>query len=805
MAARCEDYRSRSSYRLRLIPAAVLTLVALLTLGFGPFPSATASASTNSYQVTVPGTSSFTNSEIYLQAGDRVAIEAAGDVYVAQSSVAISPDGFSNPAGSSYVAPGLRTYSLVGCIGGLGGWFQVGGCSSFTASKAGYLVLAVNDEWFGDNSGQWTVWVSVTCGGTSPGGGQKSLHIWWPNGGENMVVGTQEAAQWTTTGSVPLVDVLISRDGGQTWKLVAENISNTGYLLTTVGTPTSDSCLIGIGDSYSWNGNWYSVWDQSDRTFRITAPVSTYTVNASAPAGHGSVSPTSKSVQAGGSVDITMSPDSGYKVGKVTDNGADVTSQVVPLYGGGEGYSDYRLVNVQANHTVVVTFSQKAPTTYRISTSTSGGGGTITPANPDITAGSSATLTVTPSSGYEIDTVYVDEAKQTVSQRSGYIVQLSNIQGPHTVTASFRVVSTASGWGAVLTTWNGVEIHSNFPTPNYDANGDGDWDDQWWSDTGWKWQCVELAQRLYYVNYAKGWVRQKVWAVDYAAQMFDYADSLGLKTVLNGQTPGPQPGDLIVYSYTPGSGYDKYGVAIGHVSVVTSAPSGGSVGVAEQNWSTTGTAALDYGGGWLSDSRDSGKAVIRGWIRHPVSGSAQFSDTSGSPYSAAIADVAEDGVVGGFDDGTFRPNALLTRQQFAKMIVLALGLTVTGNEVCPFVDVEGQLGSDPFYPSKYVAVCAAHGITTGKTATIFGPNDSITREQLITMVVRAASLPSPSSSFSPVFSSGQFSWDQHYQNARKAAYAGLLSGLQGLGLSYNFEATATRGECAQILYNLRQR
>jgi hypothetical protein len=52
------------------------------------------------------------------------------------------------------------------------------------------------------------------------------------------------------------------------------------------------------------------------------------------------------------------------------------------------------------------------------------------------------------------------------------------------------------------------------------------------------------------------------------------------------------------------------------------------------------------------------------------------------------------------------------------------------------------------------------------------------------------------------FSPGQFYPEEHYTNARKAAYAGLLGGLQGVGPSYNFMTNATRGECAQVLHNL---
>ena len=179
-----------------------------------------------------------------------------------------------------------------------------------------------------------------------------------------------------------------------------------------------------------------------------------------------------------------------------------------------------------------------------------------------------------------------------------------------------------------------------------------------------------------------------------------------------------------------------------------------------------------------------------------------FSDVSGSPYETAIDDLAGRGVIAGFDDGTFRPNTPVTRQQFAKMIVKTLGYAVTGSEVCPFTDVAVQSGSDPLYPSKYVAVCALRGITTGKTATAFDPSSTITHQQLITMVARAAALEEPPASYIPPFAATQFSLADHYANARKAAYAGLLAGLHGIGPSYPFGGASTRGECAQVLYNL---
>jgi hypothetical protein len=127
---------------------------------------------------------------------------------------------------------------------------------------------------------------------------------------------------------------------------------------------------------------------------------------------------------------------------------------------------------------------------------------------------------------------------------------------------------------------------------------------------------------------------------------------------------------------------------------------------------------------------------------------------------------------------------------------------VAGDQSSPFTDVEVQLGADPLYPSKYVAVCAKEGITAGKTAVTFDPYSHITRQQLMTMVACAMRFLDPPSDYAPPFIQEQFALKDHYDHARKAAYAGLLDGLEGIGPTYDFQTDATRGECAQLLFSL---
>ena len=180
---------------------------------------------------------------------------------------------------------------------------------------------------------------------------------------------------------------------------------------------------------------------------------------------------------------------------------------------------------------------------------------------------------------------------------------------------------------------------------------------------------------------------------------------------------------------------------------------------------------------------------------------ASFSDVNNyTAYAAEIRLLAGDGIVSGYQDGSFGPYNKVTRQQFAKMIVLALDYDVSPLMACAFKDVAALPGSsDPLYPGGYIAACAAAGITVGKTPDTFAPYEQITRAQLITMVARAAGLADPPASYKPSFD--DFS-AAHYPWARRAAYAGLLDGLQGIGTGYDFWSTATRGEVCLLLANM---
>ncbi len=175
---------------------------------------------------------------------------------------------------------------------------------------------------------------------------------------------------------------------------------------------------------------------------------------------------------------------------------------------------------------------------------------------------------------------------------------------------------------------------------------------------------------------------------------------------------------------------------------------------------------------------------------------------SGHPYAPAIAALSKSGVIEGYADGRFGVNDSVTRQQFAKMILLALGETASDDSVALFDDVPAT--SAGLYPDHYIARAFDLGITTGTSVhpPLFSPWAQITRAQVTTMAVRGTIgvrpgfLEAPAPGFVPVFGSFSFT---HDGAASGAYWNGLLQGLQGMGPGYDMWRPASRGEVAQIL------
>ena len=106
---------------------------------------------------------------------------------------------------------------------------------------------------------------------------------------------------------------------------------------------------------------------------------------------------------------------------------------------------------------------------------------------------------------------------------------------------------------------------------------------------------------------------------------------------------------------------------------------------------------------------------------------------AGDWYNNAISTLSNMGILGGYADGTFRPNATITRAEFAKIAVSFFKYKDIAAENI-FTDV----ASGSWYES-YVAAAAKLGLIEGYEGGVFHPESSITRAEACAIVNRTLS------------------------------------------------------------------
>jgi peptidoglycan hydrolase-like protein with peptidoglycan-binding domain len=108
-----------------------------------------------------------------------------------------------------------------------------------------------------------------------------------------------------------------------------------------------------------------------------------------------------------------------------------------------------------------------------------------------------------------------------------------------------------------------------------------------------------------------------------------------------------------------------------------------------------------------------------------------FVDVSKSDWFAdAVGALSDAGIVAGRADGTFGPDDPVTRAEFAVLVVRCLGIPPVGEH--PFVDFPRGVWFEPFVAALYQS-----GLTTGLSPTEYGPYKTISRQQAVSLAVRA--------------------------------------------------------------------
>ena len=197
-----------------------------------------------------------------------------------------------------------------------------------------------------------------------------------------------------------------------------------------------------------------------DHTIRVTFSINSYAITATA-APNGTISPTGTVyVTYGSNQQFTITPATGYHVDSVIVDGSKVDST-----------TSYTFVNVTASHTIRTTYKINS---YTI-TATAGSNGTISPTGTVyVTYGSNQQFTITPATGYHVDSVIVDGSRVDsttsytfISDTTAHTIRTTFKINRYTITASAGPNGSITPSGSVNMDYGSSQIFAFTPSTSY--------------------------------------------------------------------------------------------------------------------------------------------------------------------------------------------------------------------------------------------------------------------------------------------------------------------------------------------------
>ncbi len=155
-----------------------------------------------------------------------------------------------------------------------------------------------------------------------------------------------------------------------------------------------------------------------------------------------------------------------------------------------------------------------------------------------------------------------------------------------------------------------------------------------------------------------------------------------------------------------------------------------------------------------------------------------YDGTNGHQYEGALTVLKNEGVMKGYSDGLFRPEAVINRAEFLKIVLLAHHIDA-GGENC-FPDVRNE------WFAQWICAAAARGIATGYPDGFFRPEQTVSFVEAAKMIVTASGVPLAESS----------PWYKGFTQylASKKSIPSSITG---------FDHLVTRGETAAMVWLLR--
>ena len=152
-------------------------------------------------------------------------------------------------------------------------------------------------------------------------------------------------------------------------------------------------------------------------------------------------------------------------------------------------------------------------------------------------------------------------------------------------------------------------------------------------------------------------------------------------------------------------------------------------------------------------------------------------------YAGAVNTLTALGVVNGDDNGKFNPDNTVTRAEFTKMVVEAIGegSAAASSSYTKFADAKSH------WAAGYIETGVAKGFINGYDENSFGPDDQVTYAQAVKMLVAAIGYTT--------YAENNGGWPSGY-----LAYGSSLDIIDGVTGVSN-DTALTRAQCAVLIAN----
>lgn len=180
-----------------------------------------------------------------------------------------------------------------------------------------------------------------------------------------------------------------------------------------------------------------------------------------------------------------------------------------------------------------------------------------------------------------------------------------------------------------------------------------------------------------------------------------------------------------------------------------------------------------------------------------VKGISKFTDTVGHRFELEVTKLSNKGIIEGYPDGTFRPDALVKRSELVTMLVRLKKLTLYKPSISTFKDVATNN-----WAYGYIMAIQKNGLMKGYPDGTFKPDANVTRAELAVVLGRLEGLENEASKIThPTIAAYDInkvpSWAMPYVDLGFQPQYNFLTGRAGYIAP---QENATRGEVAYGLY-----